>query len=542
MEEQKTEDRSPRALALDALRGLAILMMCLSGRVPFDVNNALPAWMYHAQETVGGPHGLPGYTWVDLVFPLFLFSMGVAFPFAQSSRLKKGATELQVIGGALLRGILLALFAIYFSHIGPDSIDATATIRRLAGLFGVELEAAYAAPAFTGLALGFLGFLILIPVYTRLPAGWKPSTTIAIRTAGIIAAILLLSILRYPEGSRGGAGFSVYRSNIILLVLANMAFLGTTVWVLTRRTPLLRLGFLVLFYPLYEASKIDGSELHFLLAMPFEIVHIWMHWLFDGTRIGHALFGSLAPNFFRFDWLYSANFLKYLFIVIPGTMVGEQLMAWMKSLREPRDRAPHWNRRQLLTLSLIAVGLVVFVHITLQARWLFAGTFIPIGACVILLVLTQDAANGTERFLRELVRWGSFWLLIGIFFEPVDGGIRKTPSNMSYYFVSLGLSILLLLAFTVWIDLLRKERWFRVVIDNGQNPMLAYVGINNLMEPLVYAAMPLLAVLTGAGMKLTGAFASISMPWYLFCWAVFKTALLALLVSALTRLKIVWRT
>lgn len=33
--------------ALDALRGLAILMMVLSGTIPFD--GALPGWMYHAQ-------------------------------------------------------------------------------------------------------------------------------------------------------------------------------------------------------------------------------------------------------------------------------------------------------------------------------------------------------------------------------------------------------------------------------------------------------------------------------------------------------------
>jgi len=37
-----------RAYALDALRGLAILGMILSGQLPFG-QNALPAWMYHAQ-------------------------------------------------------------------------------------------------------------------------------------------------------------------------------------------------------------------------------------------------------------------------------------------------------------------------------------------------------------------------------------------------------------------------------------------------------------------------------------------------------------
>ena len=38
----------PRAQALDALRGLAILGMVFSGIIPFD--RPLPRWMFHAQE------------------------------------------------------------------------------------------------------------------------------------------------------------------------------------------------------------------------------------------------------------------------------------------------------------------------------------------------------------------------------------------------------------------------------------------------------------------------------------------------------------
>ena len=37
-----------RAYALDALRGLAILGMLLSGQLPFG-EFSLPSWMYHAQ-------------------------------------------------------------------------------------------------------------------------------------------------------------------------------------------------------------------------------------------------------------------------------------------------------------------------------------------------------------------------------------------------------------------------------------------------------------------------------------------------------------
>ena len=74
--------------ALDALRGIAILAMLLSSEMPFGANS-LPAWMYHAQVPPPEHQFIPnpGITWVDLVFPFFLFSMGAAFPLAMRKRL-----------------------------------------------------------------------------------------------------------------------------------------------------------------------------------------------------------------------------------------------------------------------------------------------------------------------------------------------------------------------------------------------------------------------------------------------------------------------
>lgn len=97
-----------RSLALDALRGFAILMMILSGQIPFHINT-LPAWMYHAQ--VPPPEHkwiptLPGITWVDLVFPFFLFAMGAAFPIALSRRLDQGISKWKISIQIFERGVL----------------------------------------------------------------------------------------------------------------------------------------------------------------------------------------------------------------------------------------------------------------------------------------------------------------------------------------------------------------------------------------------------------------------------------------------------
>ena len=188
-----------RAHALDALRGLAILAMVLSGRVPFGV---LPGWMYHAQIPPPA-HALvstPGITWVDLVFPFFLFAMGVAFPFALSRKLAQGVSAGRLVWQSLVRGLLLAAFAIFIQHVSPWTLSRQPGPREW--------------------AVALLGFGLLFPVLLRLPAGWRLPTRVAVRAAGVAAAVGLLATLHYPDGS----GFRLERSNIILLVLANLAF------------------------------------------------------------------------------------------------------------------------------------------------------------------------------------------------------------------------------------------------------------------------------------------------------------------------------
>ena len=119
-----------RAYSLDALRGYAILTMVLSGQIASGV---LPAWMYHAQ--VGPRSGgafdpsFVGITWVDLVFPFFLFAMGAAFPFSLGSKLERGVNKLKLAGQSFLRYLRLAFFAISIQHAYPHSLSQPQDVR-----------------------------------------------------------------------------------------------------------------------------------------------------------------------------------------------------------------------------------------------------------------------------------------------------------------------------------------------------------------------------------------------------------------------------
>lgn len=499
------QEAKPRALALDALRGLAIFGMCLSGVVPWK---GLPNWMYHAQfprpEAVYD-RNWAGFTWVDLVFPAFLFSMGVAFPFAMSARLRKGATSLSLVPGIVLRGLALVAFAIYVQHIAPYQISASPTT-------STWLQA-------------LLGFALLFPIYTRLPEAWNPKVKWGIRVAGIAGALGLLVViwqpwlaewkLKAPGITSGQIALKLLgKSDIIILVLANMAVFGSLAWLLTRGSVTFRMMCLLI-----------GFASHFARYPEFS-------WLKPITK-------SPAP------WLYNFEFLKYLLIVIPGTMIGDALLTWMRS-PATGAKGDGLSRGTLAWLAAVLLAMVVGVHVGLQARLPGMTALGTICIAAMLAPIFLQRGGQAEGLLRTLFLWGSGWLALGLLldagaldwltrglsFTLSEGGIKKDQSTLSYYFVTTGLSIYLLISLTIWIDLLKHRRWFAILIANGQNPMIAYVGIRNLLAPVVS--------LTGLDAWMFGkVFAT---PWTKAIWSFVKTVLLSVVVAGCTRLKIIWRT
>ena len=472
-----------RVLALDALRGLAILAMLLSGQLPFD-QNALPSWMYHAQEPppkfewIGT---LPGISWVDLVFPFFLFAMGAAFPLALSRWMENKTPPWKLFLFVAERGFLLGFFALFVMAIRPYTISQHPTT----GIWWLAL----------------LGFFIFFPILTRLPQAWPLAVKISIRAAGWLAAILFCVLVKYPDGS----GFQLTRSDIIIVVLTNMAVFGSLAWMVTRQNLLLRLGVL-------------GVVLAIRLSNMPQPTDGWVHDLWEW---------SPAP------WIYKLYYLQYLCIVIPGTIAGDLILQWTR-----RDTTPEkisttrsWPLARYFFLALNLAVLLLVVLTGLKARWLMETTLLTFALCITGWLLLQKPLNDIERLYQKLFNWAIYWLVLGLFFEPYEGGIKKDHPTLSYYFVMSGLAICVFIGCSILIDVFQQKRWLRLLIDNGQNPMIAYAGINNFITPVL--------ALAGAD-KLLAHFATT--PWRGFWKGGIVTLLMALTVSFLSRKKIFWRT
>ncbi|MCU7490100.1 MAG: DUF5009 domain-containing protein [Bacteroidota bacterium] len=468
-----------RADALDALRGLAILAMILSGSIPFSGIAALPAWMYHAQvpppDHIFNPN-LPGITWVDLVFPFFLFAMGAAIPLALSKKISVGVPEWKLALQSLGRGLLLAAFAIYIQHIKPYSLMSE--------------------PGALTWLTGILGFILLFPMLLRLPSAMKPAYKILIRMAGYGGAAVLLSVLRYANGS----GFSPNRSDIIILVLANVAFFGAVVWLFTRENVLLRLGILAFYLAIRLTQNVEGS---------------WNLLLWYATPA---------------SWLYKLYYLQYLFIVLPGTIAGDMILKWMNSGEKNAALSSEAKSRYSLASALLFICITITLY-GLFTRALVFTLLADAVICFLGYLLLRKAENATGRLYRSLFNWGVYWLLLGLFFEAFEGGIKKDKSTLSYYFVTTGLAIFCYIALSVFIDCMKKKKYFSLLISSGQNPMIAYIAGSNFI-------MPVLA-LTTLGTLLNYMLIN---PWLGFLKGLIFTLLVALTAGYFTKRKLFWRT
>jgi hypothetical protein len=247
--------------------------MMLAGVIPWE---GLPAWMYHGQEPPPShdfnPH-VSGITWVDLVFPFFLFSMGAAVPLAHKNR-GAGRPEWRTALSTLSRSALLVAFAIFNQHVRPS-----------------VLKDEPGSPQF---AIGILGFLLALGMFGRFPAQWPRALKVGLKVVGWGGAIALLSVLHYPDHDM--PGFAKERSDIIILVLATVSVLGTYAWRATRDSFKVRVALIAVLVAFRISAAVPGS---------------WE---------------SAAWNWAPQAWLFSPLFAGYLLIVLPGTIVGELII------------------------------------------------------------------------------------------------------------------------------------------------------------------------------------------------------------------------
>jgi predicted acyltransferase len=155
-----------RILSIDVLRGLTIFLMLFVNDL---YEPGVPHWLVHAQAHEDGM-GL-----ADIVFPAFLFMVGLSIPFAMASRWNKGETRAATLRHVLTRTLSLLLIGVFMVNaemLSPQLIGMRVYVWALIVHVCFFLvwnryppAPRWRAPFIALTGLGWLGLLVMAVLY-----------------------------------------------------------------------------------------------------------------------------------------------------------------------------------------------------------------------------------------------------------------------------------------------------------------------------------------------------------------------------------------
>lgn len=213
---------SARIDSLDVLRGLTVLVMLFVNDLAGV--SGVPAWMKHVH-----PSTADGMTFVDVVFPAFLFIVGLALPLAFERRFSRGESMRSVAGHVVIRVASLLLIGVFMVNTEDASDNGWLPLR------------VWVLLLYAGVCL----------VWMNLPGIRR---TLALRIAGLA----LLAGLAVTFRGSGQPGFIELRTSWWgILGLIGWAYLVTSaIYLVSRGNRLVLAGAIPLLYCLHLADQV----------------------------------------------------------------------------------------------------------------------------------------------------------------------------------------------------------------------------------------------------------------------------------------------
>ena len=171
------EISAPRVISIDIFRGLTMAVMIFVNEL--SDARGLPWWTYHAHANEDV------MTYVDMVFPFFLFIVGMSLPLSVTQRLKRNPSQPALWLHVILRALSLVVLGLILAN--AEKADPSRMI--LSG----------DAWAFLGLISAAL-YLNIYPKSERFPA-----YSTVLRVIGLAGVVVLLALFRRTTQDGGVA-------------------------------------------------------------------------------------------------------------------------------------------------------------------------------------------------------------------------------------------------------------------------------------------------------------------------------------------------
>jgi hypothetical protein len=344
-----------------------------------------------------------------------------------------------------------------------------------------------------GNMLAILGLLVSFAVFVQPPTRWKPEVKRALRYAGAVGSIALLFVVPMLYGQV----FSPERRDYIMSALAFCTIAGTLIWLFTRTRPTAR----IVVFCVVLAGRMAAQH---------------VGW------IGSIWYVSPVP------WFYQPWYLDLLLIAIPGTFAGEQVGRWIKHGADA-DAPELWSNARLATLAVLGFSFLPILLIGLyERRYPGETTAFVIATSTMLMFVARAPRSERDRILARLYAWAALLLVVGMFVEPLEGGIKKDPHTLGFLLLMTGIAMAWLASLLVVADVFAgRSRPLRPLAQIGQNALFAYVVFMLGIEHLLW--------LTGIGHAFTS-------TWQL---ATLRSVVLTFLTAAIvwfaTKKRLIWK-
>jgi predicted acyltransferase len=169
----KAPDANERLISLDALRGFDMFWIIGGESIAHAAAELTGwAWLVWLSGQLHHPEW-NGFTFYDLIFPLFLFIAGVAMPFSMEKRLGRGDSMRQLYRHVVVRGLALVLLGMIYSGLlkfewdtmrYPSVLGRIGLAYMFAGLIVLNTGVRGRLLWLVGLLVGYWAALKFIPV------------------------------------------------------------------------------------------------------------------------------------------------------------------------------------------------------------------------------------------------------------------------------------------------------------------------------------------------------------------------------------------
>ncbi|MCL2502348.1 MAG: DUF5009 domain-containing protein [Bacteroidales bacterium] len=259
--------RQPRIASIDVFRALTMFFMVFVNDFP----SHFPHWLGHA---VKGEDFL-GFS--DIIFPAFLFVMGMSIPFAIENRFAKGDNETSIFGHILMRATALLVMGLFSVNLGA----------------GLSRELWISRPVFSLTAIAC--YFMIWNAYPK-ATSYKKWLFTALQVIGIIILIYLAFLFR----DRSGGVFQIRWWGILGLIGWSYAICAFIYLFIRNNLKYQSIAWIVIVaYSMLGASKCLGT-LHGIIPgngtfHAFTMTGILLSTLFYKLSTSEKWSGKLIP-------------------------------------------------------------------------------------------------------------------------------------------------------------------------------------------------------------------------------------------------------